>query len=61
MVTFDRESCLLYKQELDRHLPPEASDIVMSVNAERTNTRLTGVIATSKKSYSTASVTPKTR
>ena len=32
VVTFDRESCLLYKQELDKHLPPEASDIVMSVN-----------------------------
>jgi len=24
---------VLYKQELDRHLPPEASDIVMSVNS----------------------------
>ena len=33
VVTFDRESCLLYKQELDRNLPPEASDIVMSVNS----------------------------
>ena len=33
VVTFDRESCLLYKQELDRHLPPEVSDIVMSVNS----------------------------
>ncbi|MAE63795.1 MAG: DEAD/DEAH box helicase, partial [Phycisphaeraceae bacterium] len=32
VVTFDRESCLLYKQELDKHLPPETSDIVMSVN-----------------------------
>ena len=32
VVTFDRESCLLYKQELDQHLPPEVSDIVMSVN-----------------------------
>ncbi len=31
VVTFDRESCLLYKRELDRHLPPEFSDIVMSV------------------------------
>src|ERR1700741_2910583 len=30
VVTFDRESCLLYKQELDRHLPPEVSDIVIS-------------------------------
>jgi type I restriction enzyme, R subunit len=33
VVTFDRESCLLYKQELDRYLPPEASDIVVSVNS----------------------------
>lgn len=33
VVTFDRESCLLYKKELDKHLPPEASDIVMSVNS----------------------------
>ena len=33
VVTFDRESCLLYKQELDKHLPPETSDIVMSVNS----------------------------
>jgi type I restriction enzyme R subunit len=33
VVTFDRESCLLYKRELDQHLPPEVSDIVMSVNS----------------------------
>lgn len=33
IVTFDRESCLLYKKELDKLLPPEASDIVMSVQA----------------------------
>jgi type I restriction enzyme R subunit len=33
IVTFDRESCLLYKAELDRLLPPEASEIVMSVQA----------------------------
>jgi type I restriction enzyme R subunit len=33
VVTFDRQSCVLYKQELDRHLPPEASAIVMSVNS----------------------------
>ena len=33
VVTFDRESCVLYKQALDEHLPPEASDIVMSVNS----------------------------
>ncbi|TCJ25599.1 type I restriction endonuclease subunit R [Cobetia sp. Ld8] len=33
VVTLDRESCLLYKQELDKHLPSEALDIVMSVNS----------------------------
>jgi type I restriction enzyme R subunit len=32
-VTFDRESCLLYKKELDRHLPPEVSDLRISVNS----------------------------
>jgi type I restriction enzyme, R subunit len=31
IVTFDRESCVLYKNELDKHLPPEASEIVMTV------------------------------
>lgn len=33
IVTFDRESCLLFKTELDKLLPPEASEIVMTVNA----------------------------
>lgn len=33
VVTFDRESCVLYKEALDQHLPPEMSDIVMSVNS----------------------------
>ena len=33
VVTFDRESCMLYKQALDQHLAPEVSDIVMSVNS----------------------------
>ena len=32
IVTFDRESCLLYKQAIDKLLPSEASDIVMTVN-----------------------------
>ena len=32
VVTFDRESCVLYKRELDRHLPPEASDVVISAD-----------------------------
>ncbi len=33
IVTFDRESCVLFKAELDKLLPPEATDIVMSVQA----------------------------
>lgn len=33
IVTFDRESCLLFKGELDKLLPPEATNIVMSVQA----------------------------
>ena len=37
VVTFDRESCLLYKQALDQHLAPEVSDIVMSVNSGEEN------------------------
>jgi type I restriction enzyme R subunit len=31
IVTFDREACVLYKEALDKILPPEASEIVMSV------------------------------
>jgi type I restriction enzyme R subunit len=31
VVTFDRESCVLYKNALDEMLPPESSDIVMTV------------------------------
>ena len=33
IVTFDRESCLLFKAELDKLLSSEATDIVMSVQA----------------------------
>jgi type I restriction enzyme R subunit len=36
VVTFDRPSCVLYKQALDQHLPPEVSAIVMSVNSGET-------------------------
>lgn len=32
VVCFDRESCLLYKNELDKLMPPEASAVVMTVN-----------------------------
>ena len=35
-MTFDRESCVLYKRELDKHLPEEASDIVMHVSSGET-------------------------
>ncbi|MEO0562229.1 MAG: HsdR family type I site-specific deoxyribonuclease [Chloroflexota bacterium] len=34
VVTFDREACLLYKQAIDTLLPPEASDIVMTVKGD---------------------------
>ncbi len=33
VVTFDRESCVAYKKALDELLPPEISDIVMTVNS----------------------------
>ena len=33
VVTYDRESCVLYKQALDRVLPAEMSDVVMTVNS----------------------------
>ncbi|MDW7761651.1 MAG: type I restriction endonuclease subunit R [Acidobacteriota bacterium] len=33
VVTFDRESCVLYKKALDEYLPTEVSDIVMTVNS----------------------------
>ena len=31
VVTYDQECCLLYKAELDKLLPPEATDVVISV------------------------------
>jgi type I site-specific restriction-modification system R (restriction) subunit len=34
VVTFDQECCLLYKAELDQHLPPEVSEIVISVSGK---------------------------
>ena len=36
VVTFDRESCVLYKKALDEYLPPEISDVVMTVNSGET-------------------------
>ena len=32
LVTVDREACALYKQALDKHLPPEYSEVVYSEN-----------------------------
>ncbi len=34
LVTYDQESCLQYKAELDKHLPPEASEVVISVSGK---------------------------
>jgi type I restriction enzyme, R subunit len=34
VVTFDQECCLLYKAALDKHLPPEASEIVISASGK---------------------------
>lgn len=36
VVTFDRECCVLYKAALDEYLPPEFSDVVMTVNSGET-------------------------
>jgi len=33
VVVYDRESCVRYKKALDEFLPPEVSDIVMTVNS----------------------------
>ena len=34
LVTYDQESCLLYKDQLDRYLPEETSEIVISVSGK---------------------------
>jgi len=34
VVTFDQESCLLYKAALDQHFPPETTEIVISVGSK---------------------------
>jgi len=36
VVTFDRRSCVVYKKALDEYLPPECSDVVMTVNSGET-------------------------
>jgi type I site-specific restriction-modification system R (restriction) subunit len=35
VVTYDQEACLIYKAELDKHLAPEVSDVVISVGNNR--------------------------
>ena len=35
VVTYDQESCLLYKDELDKHLPDGTTDIVISVSDKK--------------------------
>ena len=35
VVTYDQEACVLYKAELDKHLSPAVSDVVISVGANR--------------------------
>ena len=35
VVCYDRECCLLYKEQLDRLLGPEATDIVMDTNNDK--------------------------
>jgi type I restriction enzyme R subunit len=37
VVALDRETCVLYKRALDELLPPETSDIVMTVNSGETD------------------------
>lgn len=41
VVVFDQESCLLMKEALDELLPPEWSEVVISVSASETDCRLT--------------------
>lgn len=40
VVAFDREACLLYKEELDKQLGPEASAVVMDANKKGTESWL---------------------
>ena len=49
VVTLDREACLLYKQELDKHLPPEASTVVMTVQPTKRITKHLPVTPTRRR------------
>ena len=35
LVAVDREACALYKEVLDRYLPPEYSEVVISTQGKR--------------------------
>ena len=62
VVTFDRESCVLYKRELDRHLPAEVSDVVISADTSEVRVRaVSGVTGMQRRSCSTGSATRRTR
>ena len=64
VVTFDQESCLLYKAALDQHLPPRPARSSSRSRARSARTRATGptsATATPRRNCSTASATPTTR
>ncbi len=62
VVAFDRESCVLYKKELDELPAAEFSDIVMTViSGDRPSTRPSGGTRTPKRSFLTASGTLRIR
>ena len=57
VVTFDREACVLYKRALDEILPPEMSDIVMTVNSGEDEYAPGGATGTLRRSCSIGSAT----
>jgi len=61
IVTFDRECCLLYKQEIDKLLPPEASEIVMTVNSNEPQYKAYARTRDEEERCWSGSVTPMTR
>jgi type I restriction enzyme R subunit len=61
VVTFDQECCLLYKAELDKILPPEASESSSRPAAATSASSPTRAVATRRRSSSIASAIPTTR
>lgn len=52
VVVYDRECCLMYKEELDKLLPEEASTIVMDTNNDKENRiKSIGEIVMRKRGY----------